>query len=207
MSIMSRLKAETDELHRMAEGRELQRRLAKGTVTREQYASFLAQMYLVHQGLERRLAEVHGEHRAFEAVLRDYHQREPQLHDDLAFLGADASRIEPTRRTRRLLGEIDGDEPLALLGMLYVLEGSTNGSRFIAAALQRSQGLEPGPGLSYLDPHGELQRDRWLQFKQDMDAVGFTEAESAVLVRSAQTMFEAIGEISDELIAPQQATV
>ena len=84
--------------------------------------------------------------------------------------------------------------------MLYVLEGSTNGSKFIAAALHRAWGFEPGPGLSYLDPHGDLQKQRWLAFKHDMDAAGFSEADAAVLIDAARLVFQSVADISDELI-------
>ena len=76
-SLMGRLKATTQALHDLAENRELQRRLVKGALPREQYVAYLAQLYLVHRGLEQRIREAGGP--AFEAVLRDYHWRDARL--------------------------------------------------------------------------------------------------------------------------------
>ena len=204
-TIMGRLKAASEDLHRMAEGRDLQRLLVRGTLPRPLYETYLAQMHLVHTALEDRIREVTREHPAFASVLRDYHRREPQLRADLVFLGGEVAQIEPLPAARALIEHIDreaADCPVALLGMLYVLEGSTNGSKFIARSIGKAYGLSAGPGLSYLDPHGDLQRDRWLTFKQDMNAVDLSENEKTRIIAAARATFQAIADLSDELMEP-----
>ena len=202
MSIMSRLKSATAELHRQAEGTSLQKRLVKGALPRDLYAKFLSQMYLAHSALEGSIRDVSATHRGFATVVRDYHRREPHLSEDLGFLGTDLDTITAVAATDALLTDIRRlarEQPVALLGMLYVLEGSTNGSKYIARAIRREYGLGDGPGASYLDPHGELQQDRWQAFKRDMDSVGFTDSESDAIIATAKGMFLSITEISDEL--------
>lgn len=204
-TIMGRLKAASEDLHRMAEGRDLQRLLVRGTLPRPLYETYLAQMHLVHTALEDRIREVAREHPAFASVLRDYHWREPQLRADLVFLGGEVAQIEPLPAARALIEHIDreaADCPVALLGMLYVLEGSTNGSKFIARSIGKAYGLSAGPGLSYLDPHGDLQRDRWLTFKQDMNAVDLSENEKTRIIAAARATFQAVADLSDELMEP-----
>ena len=207
--IMARLKTATEGLHRMAEGRELQRRLVRGTLPRDLYVAYLGQLYLIHRALETRIREAEAGHRAFALVVRRHHRREPQLRTDLRFFGVEADDIEPIGATTTLLAEIARTarvEPIALLGMLYVLEGSTNGSRLIATALRRAWGLEPGPGLLYLDPYGNLQREKWLAFKGDMDAIALTEAETTGITEAARVVFQTVADVSDELMAPLVAT-
>ena len=202
MSIMSRLKSATAELHRQAEGTSLQQRLVKGALPRDLYASFLAQMYLVHSALEGSIGDLSATHHGFATVVREYHRRERQLSEDLAFLGTDLNTITAAGATNALLADIRqvvARQPVALLGMLYVLEGSTNGSKFIARAVRREYGLGLGPGASYLDPHGELQQERWQAFKRDMDDVGFTETEASAIVDAARRMFGALTDVSNEL--------
>ncbi len=136
--IMGRLKSATDDLHRMAEGRELQTRLVKGELVRDLYLDFLGQMLLVHVALENRLRSSLDLHPAFGRVVRDYHWRETQLRADIAFVGGDADGFVPLPATAALVAQIEGTaetEPVGLMGMLYVLEGSSNGSKFVAAAL------------------------------------------------------------------------
>ncbi len=202
MSIMSRLKSATAELHRQAEGTALQQRLVKGALPQDLYATFLGQMYLAHSALEGSIRDVSATHRGFAAVLRDYHRREPQLSEDLGFLGTDLGTITAIGATDALLADIRqvaAEQPVALLGMLYVLEGSTNGSKFIARAIRGAYGLGQGPGASYLDPHGDLQQERWQAFKHDMDGVGFTETEASAIIDAASRMFRALTDVSDEL--------
>ena len=203
--IMRRLKSETSELHTMAEGRTLQRELARGALPRELYVAFLGQMHLVHAALEAAISRAAPGHRAFESVVRQHHHRQVHLRVDLEFFGVNAGTVEPVSATADVVTEIERiaiAQPVALLGMLYVLEGSTNGSRFIATAMHRKQGLAPGPGLLYLDPHGDLQKVRWLAFKRDMDDFGFNQADSDVIVDAAVLMFQRIADISDELATP-----
>ncbi len=204
-NIMQRLKSATSDLHRTAEERPLQRELAKGAISRDLYVAFLAQMLLVHESLEAAIRMAAPRHRAFGAVVREHHCREEALRSDIAHLGSDPRNAEALPATRALIGAIERtrlENPVALLGMLYVLEGSTNGSKYIAAAMSRRQGMTPGPGLGYLDPHGDRQKDLWIAFKSDMDAVGFADPESAAIVEAACTMFRGIADISDELMEP-----
>src|SRR5262245_10643452 len=198
---MARLKAATAELHRHAESRPLQRQMAKGVLPREVFVAYLGQLWVVHEALERRLREARSEHPAFATVNHTYQQREPNLRGDLAFFGRDVGTIEPALATLALIDHITAAakrQPLALLGMLYVLEGSNNGSKYIARAISRAYGLAPGPGLSYLDPYGDQQMERWQAFKRDMDRVGFAEDQIHDIVEAAKVMFSAIAQISDQ---------
>ncbi len=150
MSIMSRLKSATAELHRQAEGTSLQKQLITGALPRDLYAKFLGQMYLAHSALEGSIRDVTATHRGFATVVRDYHWRVPQLSEDLGFLGTDLDTITAVGSTDALLTDIRqsaGEQPVALLGMLYVLEGSTNGSKFIARAIRKAYQLQQGPGV------------------------------------------------------------
>jgi len=205
MTIMSRLKSATADLHRSAEASPLQSQLVKGLLPREGYVSFLGQMYLIHAAMEQAIRAHSAEHPGFAAVLRAYHWREPQVREDLDFLGADLGAITPANATTAMLADIERaahEQPVALLGMLYVMEGSTNGSKFIAAAIRKAYELGNGPGAAYLDPHGDLQKERWSTFKRDMDGVGFDEAESVAIIDAAMGVFRSIKELSDELSEP-----
>ncbi len=204
MSIMSRLKSATADLHRKAEASPLQSQLVKGLLPREGYVSFLGQMHLIHAALEQAIRAGSAKHPGFAAVLRAYHWREAQLRADLVFLGADPGAMTPANATTAMLADIEraaDEQPVRLLGMLYVVEGSTNGSKFIAAAIRKAYELS-GPGTAYLDPHGDLQKERWRTFKRDMDGVSFDEAESLAIIDAAMGVFRRVTELSDELYEP-----
>lgn len=207
-SIMIELKEQTAELHSYAEHRPLQRDMLKGSIKRERYTAYLGQLMWVHHTLEHALEEQNTRHPAFGVVLRPYQQRLGDLRADLEFFGQSPDKVEPLPATMRVVEAIAHtarQTPVALLGMLYVLEGSNNGSKYIARSMMRGHDLQPGKGVSYLDPYGDSQMDRWQQFKKDMDAAGFSEEEGEQLVAAAKIMFQGIADISDDVYEPVAA--
>lgn len=204
-SIMLRLKTSTADLHTYAEKRPLQKALAKGELPRDLFAAYLGQLLFVHEALEWGLRDQRGTDARFAALFQEDQSREPNLRDDLAFYGLDADLLEPLPATRQAVIDIEkmaAESPLGLIGMLYVLEGSNNGSKFISRVLMRAYQLQPGPGLSYLDPYGERQMERWQEFKRTMDAAAFTADEADCIVEAAKMMFQTIADISDAVSQP-----
>jgi heme oxygenase len=201
-SIMQRLKNETRDLHSHAESRTLQQRIASGEIDRASFSAYLGQLYHVHRALESALAEGRKTHPAIAAVSTDDRMRVPDLDRDLEFHGVDRETIdagEAATRFRSRIEETAASTPTALLGALYVLEGSTNGGRFLARSLRKSWGLE-GDGLSYFDPYGDEQPQRWAAFKHDMDQASFENLdEEAAIIEMAKATFLAIAEVSDEV--------
>ncbi len=47
-----------------------------------------------------------------------------------------------------------------------------------------------------------MQRDRWLTFKRDMNAVDLSENEKTRIIAAAKVTFQAIADLSDELMEP-----
>lgn len=198
------LKSRTAEAHKAAESRPFQRAMISGRITRDAYAAYLGQMGLIHHALESALRETSGRVPAIAGVVREHQFREPLLLDDLRHLGTTPAMLEPLPAVSGIIALIEHAataRPIALLGMHYVLEGSNNGSAYIARALRRSLGLTEGKGDRYLDPYGPLQRERWAEFKRDLDAVALSGTEREELLEGALAMFEAVTRLSDELEA------
>lgn len=207
-SVMQQLKDATWDLHENAENHKFQKTMAAGTLGKEGYVAFLAQMYFVHRAVEARLHELADAPR-YQALIHGYHFRLNRLAEDLRFFGADPANMKPNSATEAFVSKIEarmqGDD-LAVLGMHYVLEGSTNGSKYIAKSVRQGLALQSDEGLAYLDPHGDEQRPRWKSFKEDMDAMGFNETECASAVKAARDMFQGMIEISESLM-PENAAV
>lgn len=202
-SVMQRLRESTRDLHDAAEHHDFQRAFAQGSLPRDRYVDYLGQMYLVHEALEGQLRRAAGASEAIRAVVDERQYQVPYLVEDLDYFGVDPGAIEPLPATQRLIDEIEqlDTEPASLLGLHYVLEGSNNGSRFIARGLMPAYDMVPGPGLRYLDPYGDEQRERWLAFRTTMDEVDFSPEDSDRLVESARRMFQGIVDVSDDLLA------
>lgn len=202
---MDRLRVETLAEHKAAESHPLQRALAQGTLPRDLFARHLFQLRHVHAALDAALQRLAPTNAAVAKVLRPEHLQTPYLDEDLAFFGVSAQDGVALGATAALLAAIERTteaDPVAILGFHYVLEGSNNGSKFLARVVQRAYGLTPGAaGTRYMDPYGDRQRDVWAQFKADMNSVGFTNAEGDTLVAAARIMFGAISSIGDDLLA------
>jgi heme oxygenase len=202
-TVMERLRAETADLHSSAEGKDFQRRMVAGELTRDDYARWLGQMLLVHRALEAPLRSLMLAGSPAFAALREEQMQEPYLLEDLDALGEDPDAVAPLPATAALIASVEraaAETPLALLGHHYVLEGSNNGNRYIARKLVPALGLN-GRGHRYLDPYGAEQPAKWAQFKRDMDAVGFATEDADLLVAAAREMFTGIGQISEALDA------
>jgi len=133
--------------------------------------------------------------------VRPYQYQEQSLRRDLAHLGRDEDGAAPLPAVREFAARVTdwaARNPVALLGILYVLEGSKNGGRYLARAVRRAYGFD-GQGTEYLDPYGELQAERWQQFKADMDALPLTEVEKDDIVAAAASAFRSIMQLHQEL--------
>ena len=183
-----------------------------GRIDRAGYARYLGQLLHVHLALETQLCRLAAEHRVFGLIVREHHMRTPDLLADLEVLGQCLSKHPPLPATGLFRERIDGlaaDAPVGLVGTLYVLEGSTNGGRYIAPAVRRALGLiERGgiaSGTEYLDPHGDRQQDRWSFFKASLDVLTLSPAECDLIVAVASDAFRGVHDIFQDLTHPPHA--
>jgi heme oxygenase len=199
--IMDRLRDSTAELHRHAESRTLQRDMARGTVDRPTLARYLSQLFLVHSALESRLAQLVATRQRLEELFKADQHRAADLRADLHISGVEAATVAPLPATRTLIEHIESVDSIALLGMLYVLEGSMNGNRFIVRSLMKAFGTTDGAGLSYFNPYGEGQPQRWQQFKDAMNTASLVDDDVEGIIDAARIMFESLARISDDVLA------
>jgi len=200
---MLTLRESTAEHHRRAEQHPFQQQMVRGTLARALYLQWLAQMLHIHAALEAHLDRIVTRNPALSLLFDDGRRKVAALHQDLAFLGAAADQpaLPAARDLVARMDQLAADQPLALLGILYVLEGSTNGSKFIARRVRPAYDLPAsGEGAAYLDPYGTLQPARWQEFKAAMDALDLPPAEVAHLTLAAQQTFDSIRELGAELL-------
>lgn len=207
-TIMHLLRDATTDLHAEAESKRLQRQIARGTVERRAFAAYLCQLHHVHDALESALRRARERHAEIAALATDDRMRVPDLERDLSFYGADAAASVPGTAASRFIArlrEAEDADPVILLGALYVLEGSTNGGRFLANVLRRSWELD-GDGLAYLDPYGDLQPQQWAVFRREMNAAKLGDEQKRALIEMARATFQAVSDISDEVAAAGPTT-
>lgn len=203
VDVMQTLRDRTWEKHRLAERHPIQHALATGRLPQEQYALLTAQLMIVHRELFAALKRCVG-FAAIAAVLREHQDHAPRCRRDIEHFGVDASRISPSESNAKFLREVGGAEAgsaVSLLGALYVLEGATNGGKFIAKMVRRAYQLQGVAGTESLDPYGEAQADRWDEFKQSMRGVAFDDADIERMVAMACRTFDAVAEIGDDVLS------
>ena len=156
------LKAQTRDWHNLAAGHPFERRLLAGQATRDDYARYLGQLLHVHLAVEQPLRDRQSEKPIFSAVLHGYHFRVAALLADLRALDQPPAHHPPRPAlpaTGLLCGRITdlaAQMPVALLGTLYVLEGSTNGGRYLAPGVRKaaitSRGWRPSSSTASSPP-------------------------------------------------------
>lgn len=156
-SLLQLLRRGTREAHGALESQPLVRGLLDPTLNLERYAQLLRAFAAFYRRLESQLVVALDDwHTRFPSAYR-YQPRLPLLQADLADLGCDS------------LPEPGGAVPVSATiktvpGVLYVLEGATQGGRVIAPRLHRALGVSGHWGARYFNLHEQL--DSWAHFRQ-----------------------------------------
>lgn len=195
MSLMLHLRDSTMSHHKAAESHPFQAAMARGMLSRESFTTYLAQLMRVHASLGSAL--VSCSEVSIASGARD--DRAADARADLAFLGFAPDDVPVLPATADLVRDIENSNPFRLLGMHYVLEGSKNGSRYIARPVRKALGLSGLEGTRYMDPDGDDQKPKWEAFKAWADSLSLGQDQTAEVVAGACAMFDAIRAISDDV--------
>jgi heme oxygenase len=193
--IMDELKSSTTQLHRTAEGMPLEQALIGARIPRHVYPLFLAQRLHLHRRLEAALTQL-AEQLPLDGIWSHaLNAQAPRLLADLAFFGFDPDSALALPSTETLIASIDramNESPERILGILYVLEGSNNGARFVARQLRRAWELTGADGMTFLDPSGDDQPAIWAEFRRRMNELGLTDDQRRAILAAAHETFECI---------------
>lgn len=202
VGIMDRLRVATAKQHDDAENHEFQQAFFAGRLTRDQYVRYLVELHHVYACLENHIRSASKDRPELAQVVAEENYREADLVDDLDFFGVAPGSSNPTPATETFMSHTEvlaRTNPIALLGMHYVLEGSNNGSKFISRNIRRAYELTDR-GVRTLDPYGSDQRQKWLDYKLRMGELELSQDECDALVQAAQYMFSALGRVSSDLM-------
>jgi heme oxygenase len=122
------------------------------------------------------------------------------LHADLLALGLDHATIDTLPRADALPAV---QSLPALLGCMYVMEGSTLGGRVIGPHIEQQLGLSDGRGYSYFLGHGAATGRLWTAFRHDMDQA-LAEHQHDEAINAARAAFHALTLWFAAAIEPQK---
>lgn len=193
-SLSDRIRAAIAPAHDTVERTPFAVAMASGRIDRDAYAAGLRPLLALHEGLEAALAAAHGTPEVAAVYDPRRMTRAPLLAADLAALGDVPAPPAADAAVDRLTAEFPewaAVRPWALVGALYVTEGSRMGSMLLARSLAAAFGVRPEPGVG-LDYHvaGIATRPAdWQRFKAAVNALPLTPARAAdVLGAAAVTM-------------------
>jgi heme oxygenase len=171
---LERLRRETARDHEAVEGT---MPLMSPGLKREEYIVCLQRMYGVVSGWEETAIIVAPEWMRGLLVAR---QRKHLLELDLACIDATGSVRRP------VLPRVSSEA--GLLGLMYVMEGSTLGGQLIARQVEETLGLEAGYGNAYFRGHGQQTGAMWEEFCEVLRE-RVPEQESETVIGGAKEMF------------------
>lgn len=167
---------------------------------RAAYVGTLQQHLHIQIAFERELRRLAAASPLFASVVRPEHYHLAALRDDLRAF--DSDEVDATPGTRRFVEFIEHaarDGGLALLGIFYVFEGSTNGGTIIAMRVRELLGLPHGVGTAFINPHGNQVRPIWMQWKASVDALPLDDAQRDAAIAGAQEAFRLSGAVLSDV--------
>ena len=191
MSVMNLVRSAISASHFQIEQTDFSKGMLNGTMNPTDYSRGLVQLWDIHFALESSVAKCpeialffSNEMIRTETILRD-----------LKTFGFDKSRFASMNETDAIVDQIQTWErttPYALLGCIYILEGSRMGSLMIAKPLGASLGIPPGTtaGLEYHTEGAATTPLRLRRFKETVDGAGLDAAHETDLIQGAVKFME-----------------
>lgn len=84
------------------------------------------------------------------------------------------------------------ENPVALIGHFYVLEGSSQGARLLVPHIQEGLGLDDNHGLAYLTGHGHSSEGEWWDHAERLNRIPLEAEEREAAVNSAVDLFQGL---------------
>ena len=198
LTLMEELKAATQPAHRHLETAAFFSALAACQLPLESYVGQLRALAVIHGVLEQALASC-ADPRVGSIWNREM-RKLPSLQKDLRFFEprtiADVREaVDATLKVAEQLRLLSVERPLALLGCVYVSEGSTLGATVLRPLIARAFLLTGEEGLAYLHNYGTEVQARWAQFQQRMNQLSLRAEERGQIVKSAGDFFQQLDSV------------
>lgn len=178
MTLLERLKIETRPAHdRIEQAIDLDRRIS----SRDAYRDLLIRFYGFHIAWEPAALESAPDKGFFQSRCKA-----DLLVKDLKALGMKDDEIIRLPQCTALMPLA---EPAAVLGSMYVVEGSTLGGAIIAHEVERRLGMKADTGCAYFRSYGRDIAVMWKQFGAELLAASSPETDD-VIVETAQKTFD-----------------
>ena len=153
LDFLNTLKTKTALSHKQLESLPVSSHILSPNMKMDDYAHYLRLMYDVHYDVEENIYTL------LSTTIDDLQERAKKnlIAEDLDFLNYNKPNPTPVFDTKNLTIAF-------ALGIMYVVEGSSLGGRFILKNLETIQGLHEGKGVSYFTGYGNKTGSYWKTF-------------------------------------------
>lgn len=201
--MMTRLKAKTRQIHARMEAHPFVAALVEHRLPLESYVRQLRALAILHASLERELARAQETHvaaiwdedlRKLDLLLADIaHFHTAGIHDSQPAVEAALALAERIR--------LQGlEQPIALIGTLYVLEGSTLGNALHGRDVAATFGLDDeGGGCRYYASYPGNVRSHWVGFSERVNRVLAESLDQDLILDAASDTFTGLEALFDAL--------
>ncbi|MFW5730796.1 MAG: biliverdin-producing heme oxygenase [Desulfonatronovibrionaceae bacterium] len=202
ISLVSRLRQATQDLHSQIEQTSFAGVFFSRTVSLKAYLGYIRVLGVIHSVLEKSLDQ--SKHPLVQRVWNDDLRRFPLLIQDNDQFRYDlvpdvVPAINSALKAASLIRVAALENPLSLLGFLYVMAGSSGGASVLAPLAAEALELEPHKGLAYLSLHGGKGVDHWQRAAEAIDRLPLAEDQVPVLEQAAESLFEQLLQAFREL--------
>lgn len=193
---MNMVRAAISESHQQIELTPFSKGMMDGSISRSEYANGLVQLWHIHDELESLVYQA-GEVTAY---FTSEMVRTNTITRDLKAFGYKVFTFQPMNETLAIVNQLrcwGKEKPFALLGCVYVLEGSRMGSLVIAKPLSKTLGIAPGEaaGIEYHTEGAAQTPSRVRAFKEKIDGANLDEATVSDLTEGAVTFMELLNNL------------
>lgn len=189
---MDQLRAIIQPVHRAMDQLPYCQALLAGDLPMGCYLDFLRAQAIMLGALEHEMAQ--SDDGDIQGLFHSAHLKLPWILEDLHQLGADSKSHGP--KVLELAHGIAANirrqaqhEPLGLLGIFYVFEGSSNGGMLLEKRIREQHGLTPERGCRYLKGYGDQTRERWMTTVNRLEAIISERMASKAVQDSALALF------------------
>jgi len=188
-TFLNNLRSQTSESHKSLEAIPISKLLVNPNISLHAYSLYLNLMHDVVSDFEKHVYPI------VDTIIPDITERKKAVFilNDLKFIGEEKKKNNSFFKNSDLNFTI----PFAM-GMLYVLEGSTLGGRFILKNIQENLKLNEEKGISYFAGYGNKTGSYWKKFigyLTDFEASNNAEKE---IIAGADYAFRIIGKYLSE---------
>lgn len=186
MSVMNLVRSAISGSHFQIEQTDFSKGMLDGSMTVTNYSRGLVQLWHIHSTLEScatKRPEVSG-------FFTKEMVRSETIQRDLQAFGFRTDNFEQMIETIAIVEQLKEwalEKPYAILGCIYILEGSRMGSLMIAKPLRKSLGLTSGDvtGVEYHTEGAAGTPMRLRSFKEKVDQAGLGDAAETELIQGA----------------------